>query len=88
MDPIGCNWLVWTQLLGGWEGYELGTVGRVKQDEHEVVWIELLPYADRLKLCSGCRKAADSVHDWEERWIQDLPMFDTPVELLVHRCRS
>ena len=75
------------QFLGGWEGYQLGTMGRVKQDDREVVWLELLPRADRLKLCSGCRQAADAVHDWQERWIQDLPIFDTPVELLVHRCR-
>jgi hypothetical protein len=47
------------QLLGGWEGYELGTVGRVKESEEgaEVVWIELLPRADRLK----CAVAAGSL---------------------------
>jgi transposase len=76
-------------LLGGWEGYELGTVGRIKEkhDSPEVVWIELVPRSDRVKLCSGCRQPAEAVHDREERWIRDLPLFDTPVELLVHRCR-
>jgi transposase len=64
-------------------------VGRVKESEEgaEVVWIELLPRADRLKVCSCCRQPADAIHDREERWIQDLPLFDAPVELLVHRCR-
>jgi transposase len=77
------------KLLGGWEGYELGTVGRLKEstDDSEVVWIELVPRADRIKVCSGCQKPAQAVHDCEERWVQDLPLFDTPVELLVHRCR-
>lgn len=77
------------QVLGGWEGYELGTVGRLKESPAapEVVWIELLPRADRIKICSGCRQAVDTVHDCEERWVRDLPLFDTPVELLVHRCR-
>jgi len=51
------------------------------------VWIELLPRSDRVKLCSGCRQPAEAIHDREERWIRDLPLFETPVELLVHRCR-
>lgn len=77
------------QLLGGWEGYQLGTVGRAKDSDGgpEVMWIELVPRADRVKVCSGCQKPAEALHDHEERWIQDLPLFDTPVELLVHRCR-
>lgn len=78
-----------SQFLGGWEGYELGTMGRLKEREDgpEVVWIELLPRADRVKLCSGCQQPAEAVHDQQERWIHDLPIFESPVELLVHRCR-
>ena len=75
-------------LLGGWEGYELGTVGRVREPNNsEVIWIELLPRTDRIKLCSGCRQPTEAIHDQQPRWIRDLPVFDTPVELLVHRCR-
>lgn len=76
-------------LLGGWEGYELGTVGRLKQNKNspEGVWIELLPRSDRVKLCSGCGQPAEAIHDRQERWVRDLPLFETPVELLVHRCR-
>lgn len=75
-------------FLGGWEGYDLGTIGRLKpEDGPEVIWIELVPRRDRVKLCSGCGQPAPTVHDRQERWIQDLPVFDTPVELLVHRCR-
>jgi transposase len=75
-------------LLGGWEGYQLGTIGRVKPgDSSEGIWIELLPRADRVKLCSGCQQPAQAEHDREERWIRDLPIFETPVELLVQRCR-
>jgi hypothetical protein len=29
----------------------------------------------------------EAVHDTEERWIRDLPLLGTPVQLLVHRCR-
>ncbi len=76
-------------LLGGWEGYELGTVGRIQErpDAPEVMWIELVPRSNRSKVCSGCGQPAEGEHDRQERWIRDLPVFDTPVELLVHRCR-
>jgi hypothetical protein len=48
-----------TALLGGWEGYVLGAVGRLEPDEdegrsEEEIWLELLPAAKRRKCCSGC----------------------------------
>jgi len=77
------------ELLGGWKGYELGTVGRLPVDGErpEEVWLELLPRLDRTKRCSGCQQCVEAVHDTEERWIRDLPLLGTPVQLLVHRCR-
>jgi transposase len=82
------------RLLGGWEGYTLGTVGRLRpvlddgrRSEQEEVWIELWPQHERVKRCSGCGQAAEAVHDWQPRWIRDLPLLGTPVWLLVHRCR-
>lgn len=77
-------------LLGGWEGYQLGTVGRrvhPSDPERAEVWLELLPRADRLKVCSGCSQPVDSVHDAQERWVRDLPIMGASVHLLVHRCR-
>lgn len=77
------------ELLGGWKGYQLGTVGRlpVDADHPEEVWLELRPCPDRRKRCSGCQQFVEAVHDTEERWIRDLPLLGTPVQLLVHRCR-
>jgi len=77
------------ELLGGWKGYTLGTIGRLPLDaEHpEEVWLELLPLSERTKRCSGCQEVVDAVHDMEERWVRDLPLLGTPVQLLVHRCR-
>lgn len=81
-----------TALLGGWEGYVLGTVGRLPPDaqqgrSREEIWLELCPVAERRKYCSGCGQEVDRVHDVEERWVHELPILGTPTRLCVHRCR-
>jgi len=79
-------------LLGGWEGYKLGTVGRVQGDEAEnpdndEVWIELLPDRKHRRRCSGCGKCGVPIHDVNERWVRDLPILGMTTWLLVHRVR-
>jgi transposase len=80
-----------TALLGGWEGYTLGTVGRVEVgpegQKREEVHLELLPVRDHARICGGCGKACRSVHDSVERWVDDLPIFEAETRLLVHRVR-
>ena len=79
------------EVSGGWEGYAVGTVGRSKADENlhqqDHVDIELLPIAHRLRVCSGCGTKVSSLHDVEERWVRDLPVFGADCWLLVHRVR-
>lgn len=77
------------ELLGGWKGYTVGTVGRlpVDPDHGQEVWLELRPQPERIKRCSGCQQPVQAVHDTEERWVRDLPILGTPVQLLVQRCR-
>ena len=76
------------ELLGGWEGYQLGTVGRQpSRDGSEELWLELLPRDRRRKICSGCGQVVESVHDRMERWVRDLPILGATVWLLVWRCR-
>ena len=80
-----------TALLGGWEGYTLGTVGRVEVGpegrRREEVHLELLPVRDRGRICSGCGKVCHSIHDIAERWVDDLPILGADTRLLVHRVR-
>jgi transposase len=72
------------KILGGWEGYRVGTVGPA-EDGREF-WVELIP-EDRPGICDGCGRQCSSVHDTVERWIRDLPVFDKVTRLLVHRRR-
>jgi transposase len=79
-----------SDLLGGWEGYKLGTVQRLEANEDrptEEIWIELLPILDRVKHCTGCGRTVERIHDITERWVRDLPFLDAQTRLLVHRCR-
>ncbi|MDQ3224920.1 MAG: ISL3 family transposase [Gemmatimonadota bacterium] len=80
-----------TALLGGWEGYTLGTVGRVavgpEGGRREEIHLELLPVRDQARVCSGCGKVCRSIHDTAERWIDDLPVLGADTRLLVHRVR-
>ncbi len=77
-----------SRLLGGWEGYRLGTVGRrVGEGGQPEVWIELLPCRDHPRRCHGCGRTTTAIHDTEERWVRDLPILDAETWLLVHRVR-
>ena len=76
--------------VGVWEGYVVSSVRRFEAGEQgprPEVWIELRPRENRLHKCGGCGRKVRQVHDWHERWIRDLPMFDADTRLLVNRCR-
>ena len=79
------------EVLGGWEGYTLGTVGRIEPGAGRgaggEVWIELHPIWDRRRRCSGCGRVVETIHDIRERWIRDLPILDADTWLLIHRVR-
>lgn len=76
------------EVLGGWEGYSLGTVGRMATDSsREDVLIELHPLRGHPRRCSGCGQCVTAMHDSEERWVRDLPILDAETWLLVHRVR-
>jgi transposase len=79
-----------TRLLGGWEGYRIGTIQRFEPGEKgdlAEVWIELMPLKRRRMKCSGCGRLVSTLHDISERWIRDLPVLDARTWLLVWRRR-
>lgn len=79
-----------TELLGRWEGYRVGTVGRFEagaKGPTAQVWIDLLPDPGQPMICSGCHQIVRQVHETTERWVRDLPILDAQTHLLVHRRR-
>lgn len=60
-----------TRVLGGWEGYRIGTAERFEagvKGERAEVWIELRLEAKRPGVCSGCGQTTTAVHEYEDRW--------------------
>lgn len=52
-----------------------------------VAMIELMGCGDRPRRCGGCGRFVAPVHDWVEREVRDLPVFDADTVLRVWRCR-
>ena len=79
-----------TALLGEWEGYRVGFVERHGPDGEgsgSQVWIELIRRSGVPMICSGCGQGCERYHDWDERWIRDLPILDAETHLLIQRFR-
>lgn len=79
-----------SEVLGAWEGYRIGTVGRFEAGPDRPrpeVWIELIPAKDRPLECSECGQMSILVHDEVERWVRDLPILGADTWLLVPRRR-
>jgi transposase len=77
------------EVLGEWEGYRVGFVKRqppASDRSPPVLWVELIRRNGPM-ICSGCGVCCDRYHDWDERWIRDLPILDAQTHLLVQRFR-
>jgi transposase len=79
-----------TRVLGEWEGYRIGTAERFEagvKGERAEVWIELRLAANRPGMCSGCGQTTAAVHEYEDRWVRDLPILDANTHLCVQQRR-
>lgn len=72
---------------GCWEGYRFGDSWEEHRNGQRWCVIRLVAKARRRRCCSGCGERTGAVHDWVERRIRDLPLFEDPVELIVPRLR-
>ena len=72
--------------LGGWEGYEIEHSWEEHRGEQRWCVIRLRPI-EGSRRCSGCGGWTEAIHDSEERWVRDLPIFEVPVELILPRIR-
>ena len=76
--------------LGRWKGHRVGTVERFEpgaKGARAQVWIELLGFGPHPRVCSGCQRCVRGVHDWSQREVRDLPVFDADTVLVVWRAR-
>lgn len=73
--------------LGNWEGYVVTESHEEERGGQRWSVIRLRAKVRARRYCSGCGRSVRSIHDSEERRIRDLPIFETPVELIVPRLR-
>ena len=73
--------------LGSWEGYEVESCWEEQRGKQRWCVVRLRPLPGRERECSGCGALCPAIHDFEERRVRDLPIFEVPVELIVPRIR-
>ena len=78
------------RVLGEWEGYRIDWAERFEVGEkgpRAEVWIELGLSRDGPGICSGCGREVWAVHEYQERWVRDLPILDAETWLCVQQRR-
>ena len=73
--------------LGSWDGYEVESCWEEQRGAQRWCVVRLRPVQRRERECSGCGARVVGIHDYEERRVRDLPIFEFPVELIVPRIR-
>jgi transposase len=73
--------------LGSWDGYEVESCWEEQRGRQRWCVVRLRPVPGRERECSGCGARCVAIHDYEERRVRDLPIFEFPVELIVPRIR-
>lgn len=76
-----------TCLFDYFQGYRVTLVERVLVGDGQEYWLQLSPDGTLPLICSACGGQASHVHDYSERWVSDLPIFEWPAKLLVTRRR-
>jgi transposase len=75
------------EALGGWEGYSVEEIKVHKEKEKVQVWITLMPLPGIARLCSGCGRMVEQVHDVTYRWVRDVAILEAETWLWLGRVR-
>jgi len=73
--------------LGGWAGYDVLQVREEQRQGRKWCVVTLSPRRLARRCCSGCGRRSASIHDFQQRRVRDLPIFEIPVELVLPRLR-
>lgn len=80
MDQFNC-------LFEYYKGYRVTQLGSVQTKGGQEIHIQLMPDKTGPLVCGQCGREVSYVHDYQERWISDLPIFQYRTRLLVVRRR-
>lgn len=72
--------------LGDWTGFEIAHYEK-KPGSPAEIWITLKLRDDVPKLCGQCGREATRIHEYYERVVRDLPLFDARTYLKLQTCR-
>lgn len=72
--------------LGGWSGFEIADFER-KGGDPEEIWITLRRKPDEPLHCGECGREVSRIHEYQQRVVRDLPLFDARTYLRIESCR-
>lgn len=75
------------EQIGAWTGYELQDWREEQRGGQRWCVLTLRPREETVRRCSGCGWQGTAIHDQEQRYVRDLPLFDATVLLVVPRLR-
>lgn len=73
--------------LGGWAGYVVRGWRHEMRKAQRWLVVDLVPEPGAARICTGCGRQVEAIHDRTMRRVRDLPVFEDPVELRVPRLR-
>lgn len=73
--------------LGGWAGYVVRGWRHEMRKAQRWLVVDLAPESGAARICTGCGRQVEAIHDRTMRRVRDLPVFEDPVELRVPRLR-
>ena len=79
----------WEAVVGGWEGFEIERVERLLEGTPPVPTMRfyLRAQLDYARRCSRCGEPVIEVHDYTERRIRDLPVFEAETWIVFPHAR-